>query len=156
MSIIKRGEIYYIDKSVNSTEYGSEQQAGRPAIVVSNEKNNENSSVFEVVYLTTQQNQNLSTHVVIKSAKRISIALCEQITSVSEDRFGDYIGKCSEIEMQQIDAALAISLSIDCWGGSNAEHKEVITLNDAFVRCQTERDVYKRLYEQMLERMVKV
>lgn len=48
----KRGEIFYIERAGDS--YGSEQQAGRPAIVVSNDKNNEYSSTLEVVYLTTQ------------------------------------------------------------------------------------------------------
>lgn len=33
---------------------GSEQHADRPAVVVSNNKNNENSNVVEVVYMTTQ------------------------------------------------------------------------------------------------------
>ena len=48
---IKRGDILYIDKH---PVVGSEQQAGRPAIIVSNEKNNRHSSTVEVVYLTTQ------------------------------------------------------------------------------------------------------
>ena len=45
MSILK-GDIYYIEKYPTQ---GSEQQAARPAIVVSNNKCNENSSVIEVV-----------------------------------------------------------------------------------------------------------
>ena len=41
---IKRGDIYYIDKYPTT---GSEQQAGRPAIIVSNEKNNQHSATVE-------------------------------------------------------------------------------------------------------------
>ena len=50
---MKRGQIYYIES--NHQEIGSEQRAGRPAVIVSNDKNNENSTPVEVVYMTTQQ-----------------------------------------------------------------------------------------------------
>lgn len=152
---VKRGEIYYIEKSSNYAASGSEMYAGRPAIVVSNEKNNENSTVFEVVYLTTQPKHDLPTHVVIRSAKRNSIAICEQVTSVCLDRFGDYIGKCTDLEMQQIDIALAISLGIDGESSGFVELHETAS-NDAIIRLEAERDVYKKLYEQMLERMARV
>ena len=43
---MKRGEIYYIESTYRET--GSEQRGGRPAVIVSNDKNNENSEVVEV------------------------------------------------------------------------------------------------------------
>lgn len=46
---IKRGDIWYVSKD-NYT--GCEQAAGRPAIIVSNEKNNACAETVEVVYLT--------------------------------------------------------------------------------------------------------
>lgn len=151
----KRGEIYYIERSATSGSTGSEMYSGRPAVVVSNEKNNANSSVFEIVYLTTQPKQELPTHVQIRSAKRNSIALCEQVTSVSEERIGDYIGECTASEMQQIDIALAVSLGIDFKNEKTVEVVKPVD-NDAIVRLETERDVYKKLYEQMLERTVRI
>lgn len=150
---MKRGEIYYIEKSPSFAASGSEMYAGRPAVIVSNEANNVNSRVLEVVYLTTQPKTDLPTHVVIRSAKKNSIAICEQVTSVCVDRFGDYIGTCTDLEMQQIDIALAISLGIDCECSGFVEMHETAS-NDALVRLETERDVYKKLYEQMLERTV--
>ena len=78
---IFRGEIYYV---YPSSGVGSEQSAGRPAIVVSNDKANQHSPVIEMVYLTTQPKNSLPTHVDITSAERPSIALCEQIHSVSK------------------------------------------------------------------------
>lgn len=152
---MKRGEIYYVERSSSVSASGSEMYAGRPAIIVSNEKNNANSTVFEVVYLTTQPKQDLPTHVSIRSVKRNSIALCEQVTSVSEERIGDYIGTCSNLEMQQIDIALAISLGIDINAEKPVDAVKEVT-NDTIVRIETERDVYRKLYEQMLERMVRV
>ena len=47
---IKRGDIWYVSKD-NYT--GCEQAAGRPAIIVSNEKNNACAETVEVVYLTS-------------------------------------------------------------------------------------------------------
>lgn len=84
---IKRGDIWYIESGYS---VGSEQRAGRPAIVVSNNRNNQYSGTVEVVYLTTQPKRDLPTHVTISSLSRESTALCEQITSVSTERFGSY------------------------------------------------------------------
>ena len=44
---VKRGEIYYISRGGYNT--GSEQQADRPGVIVSNDKNNKNSQTLEVV-----------------------------------------------------------------------------------------------------------
>ena len=59
MSEIKRGDIWYIESGYITV--GSEQRPGRPAIVVSNDRNNEYSSTLEVVYLTTQPKHDLPT-----------------------------------------------------------------------------------------------
>ena len=41
---VKRGEIYYISRGGYNT--GSEQQADRPGVIVSNDKNNKNSQTL--------------------------------------------------------------------------------------------------------------
>lgn len=108
---IKRGEIYYIQSYGN--EIGSEQKAGRPGIIVSNDKGNQSSSTVEVVYLTTQPKHDLPTHVVIRATGKESIALCEQVHTVAVERVGDYCGECSKNEMQSVDIALLVSLALD-------------------------------------------
>lgn len=105
-----RGEIYYVCLRPTC---GSEQQAGRPAIIVSNDKNNIYSDTVEVIYLTTQPKKDLPTHVTIRSTQKISTALCEQVHTVDIERISDYIGTCTEQEMAAIDAALMISLGIE-------------------------------------------
>lgn len=115
MSEIKRGDIWYIESGYITV--GSEQRPGRPAIVVSNDRNNEYSSTLEVVYLTTQPKHDLPTHVTIRSINRESIALCEQITSVAVERFGDYCGRVTEQEMSRIETAMQISLALDMVAG---------------------------------------
>ncbi len=109
---IYRGDIYYVYKS--GQNIGVEQDAGRPAVVVSNEKCNEHAHFVEVVYLTTQDKKPLPTHVDVL-CKTPSIALCEQVHSVSKDRLGEFIRSCTPAEMDEIDMALMVSLDLDCY-----------------------------------------
>lgn len=198
MNDIKRGEIFYISRG-GASYNGSEQHADRPAVVVSNNKNNENSNVVEVVYMTTQPKTDLPTHVTIRSTGRISTVLCEQVYSVSTERVGTYIGECTDKEMENIDIALMISLQLDGNMKTSKKYNETIKEQqeeidslkkeiemlqqeheDAIaeieqdaavyveenkkiantektedtIRLQTERDTYKTMYEQLLNRLV--
>ena len=170
---MKRGEIYYIERS-SYGETGSEQRSGRPAVIVSNDKCNEYSEVLEVVFLTTQPKHDLPTHIDIRSSSKPSVALCEQINSVAIQRFGEYIGTCSEYEMTMIDAALAISLGLDFENKRDTKPEKkstpasapapVINVNNVtedskkkdeeIVRLTAERDTFKTLYDQLFERML--
>jgi len=175
MNNIRRGDIVYIEKYATT---GSEQQAGRPAIIVSNDMNNEYSETVEIVYLTTSPKNNLPTHVTIRSAPRESIALCEQITSVSKMKVGDFICSASAEEMSQVDIALLISLDL-VMGRSEApaapqktpesiaspppthpdfsvayrvEQSESEKLQKQIIKLETELAVYKGLYTDMADR----
>ena len=171
---VRRGEIYYIG-SISS--YGHEQQAGRPAIIVSNDIGNRESSIVEVVYLTTQEKTKMPTHVPIKSATRQSTALCEQIKTIDKARLGDYMGIISLEEQKALDKALAVSLAIEDCGDEErytADNEELealkaenerlkkelekLSVNESgyskeTVRAEAERDVYKSLYEQLLAKV---
>lgn len=107
---IKRGDIWYIESGFTT---GSEQRPGRPAVVVSNDRNNEHSSTIEVVYLTTQPKRDLPTHAVIRSMSRESIAICEQVTTVAIERLGNYRGQVTADEMADIEAAMRVSLGLE-------------------------------------------
>lgn len=108
---IKRGDIYYI--APTNLAAGSEQDGYRPAIVVSNNANNQNSSVIEVVYTTMKRKKvHLPTHVEITSCPQPSIALAEQITPVDISRFRTYLGHITAKEESRLNEALAISLNL--------------------------------------------
>lgn len=107
----ERGDIYYVEPYYNAV--GSEQKPGRPGIIVSNNKNNENSPTVEVVYMTTQDKGNRPTHVKIMGTGRESTALCEQIQTVDTQRLTNFAGTCTLVEMQAIDHALLISLGLE-------------------------------------------
>lgn len=178
MNNIKRGEMFYISRGGVSYS-GSEQHSDRPAVVVSNDKNNENSNVVEVVYMTTQPKTDLPTHVTVRSTGRPSTVLCEQVYSVSTERIGTYIGECSDKEMENIDIALMISLQLDGNMKTSKKYNETIkeqqeeidhlkteieemenekiakmASSEETIRLQTERDTYKTMYEQLLNRLV--
>lgn len=107
---IKRGDIYYIRDNRKSA--GSEQRAGRPAVIVSNDMNNTFSEVYEIVYLTTQPKPALPTHFVTTSTPKPSTALCEQIHSVCQSRIGKWIGALNPDETREMDRCLAVSVGI--------------------------------------------
>lgn len=60
---IHRGDVFYIQGP--SYCVGSEMSKTRPAVVVSNEKNNIYAPLVEIVYLTTAEKKPLPTHVPI-------------------------------------------------------------------------------------------
>lgn len=109
--MIKRGDIYFIRDTRQSI--GSEQKADRPAVIVSNDANNKYSGVYEVVYMTTQPKTDLPTHFITSSALRTSTVLCEQISSVYEERIGEWIGTLTPEEMKQLDECLTVSVGIN-------------------------------------------
>ena len=149
MNDLHRGEIYYISRG--GASYGHEQQADRPAVIVSNEKNNENSGVVEVVYLTTQPKTDLPTHTVIRSTGRVSTVLCEQIVSVSMDRIAGYIGQVSEQEQKNIDIALMISLALDGDTKTSKQYNETIKQqNDEIERLKAEIADLQQKYEDAI------
>jgi mRNA interferase MazF len=170
---MKRGDIYFIQTAPTT---GSEQRAGRPAVIVSNDYANEHSEVVEVVYLTTQPKTDLPTHILTRSATQPSTILCEQINSVSKQRIGDYVGTLNDKEIQQLNIALTISLGLDINAvelvrepteAEMAKIRESVkaelmatmeppkaepkTSTSQAIKIKTERDLYKKFSEDLLE-----
>lgn len=163
----KRGEIYYIESYYTT---GSEQRAGRPAIIVSNEKNNANSATVEVVYLTTQPKHDLPTHVTVRGTGKDSIALCEQITSISTDRLGEYCGECSKQELAALETAMMISLDLSVSVGQTKEvevikevvkevpvsdGEEVKELQRKLAVAEGQTDIMRKMYNELLKKVMK-
>lgn len=157
---IKRGEIYYIQSY--GSECGSEQRAGRPAIIVSNDKGNQSSSTVEVVYLTTQPKHDLPTHVVIRATGKESIALCEQVTTVSLERVGDFCGECTKTEMQHIDIALMVSLALGDVQPANKPAKPAeaplaekgnTELEKKLVSAESKLTLFRSMYSELLQQI---
>ncbi|SDB40140.1 mRNA interferase MazF [Ruminococcaceae bacterium FB2012] len=114
---IQRGDVFYIDEKDIEIEpvVGSEQKGHRPVIVIQNNIGNKYSPTTVVAYITTQRKNPLPTHVGLHNTvlKSTSIAMLEQIRTVSKYRLKRYIGTLTNAEMKKIDRALMISLSLN-------------------------------------------
>ena len=154
---IFRGDIFYVKKS--DGYIGSEQEEGRPAIIVSNNACNEHSGNVTVVYLTTKEKKWLPTHVSVWCIQR-STALCECVNTVSKERLGEYIRTCTETEMAAVDKALMIQLGMDLPQITDVPVVER-TLEQAFdelvkeeIRLKAKLEMYKEQNEMLFERLV--
>ena len=107
---IHRGDVFYVSPL---NPVGSEYKKSRPAVVVSNDRNNLNSPVVEICYFTLRNKSESPTHVYIKEgACYNSTVICEQITTISIERMGDFMCHLSDSDMEKIDSALLSSLGI--------------------------------------------
>lgn len=108
---IHRGEIFYM---TFKEQVGSEQQGGRPVIVVSNETCNKFSPIVTVVPLTTKDKKPLPTHVElnIEGLPVYGTILCEQVQTASRYRLGNYVGEIDKHVMHEIEKALCAQLDI--------------------------------------------
>lgn len=159
---VKRGDIFYITYSKNFNDSYSYDTTGRPGVIVSDDHLNRGSEYVEVVYLTTKIKRDMPTHADV-FCKSPSTALCETIHTVEKDRIGTYVRTVSDEEMKGIERGLINSL-----GMSMNEPKE--TINDSEttttiknsellsmqknIQLTAERDMYKKLYEDLLVKAV--
>lgn len=125
---IYRGDIYYIE---NSKYFSVEYQSGtgaRPAIIVSNDLCNQNSDECTVVYLTrTDDAPHIPTHVPV-ICKVPSIAKCETVCRINQNRIGEFIRALTKAEMEAIDKALMIQLGIEMPAAPEADAKAMEAL----------------------------
>lgn len=149
---IKRGEIWYIERGFS---IGSEQASGRPAVVISNNLNNAHSSTVEVVYLTTKPKHDLPTHVTIRSLSRISTALCEQITTVSVERVGNYCGRVTADEMDDIEAAIHISLGLRTGNDEGLDRLSPPVLESRLSKVEATCDLLRQMYDSLSDKTIK-
>lgn len=171
---VLRGEMYYIHEDYSSV--GNEMKAGRPAIIVSNDMNNEFSNTVEVIYLTTKPKKDLPTHTRVKSCSLTSTALCEQITTIDKSRIGDYRGCITEDEMYELENSILVSLGMERYAfgdESDAPETEIATNNDVTAvndelmqennvlreqlkESQMKADMLRQMYDALLSKVVKV
>ncbi|WP_270468026.1 type II toxin-antitoxin system PemK/MazF family toxin [Catenibacterium mitsuokai] len=154
---VKRGDIFYITYSKNFNDSYSYDTTGRPGVIVSDNHLNRGSEYVEVVYLTTKIKRDMPTHVDV-FCKTPSTALCETIHTVEKDRIGTYVRTVSDEEMEGIERGLRRSLGMNV---------PVVSVNDVEpnndmglasmqkeIQLTAERDMFKKLYEDLLSKVV--
>lgn len=152
---MKRGQMYYVKQG---KDFIRNEGTGRPAIIVSDEQNNQENKVM-VVYVTSKQTTNPYL-VPVETSYTQSYAICNNIGTIYKDRFENYIRDVSEEEMKAIEEMMQKSLGIKqaaslgpiCIGCTEKEeNKRYKATTD---KIATERDFYKKAYDDLLEKML--
>lgn len=110
-----RGEIWMVTADPASPAIGNEIWSNRPAIIVSNNVLNARGGFATIVYLSTSMKKRTGpTHVEIPAVAGggTAMALCEQVHTVDVSRLQRMLGTVPEANIKDIDAALALSMSI--------------------------------------------
>jgi mRNA interferase MazF len=112
MSAYKRGQVWYADLGKGK---GSEQSGDRPVLIIQNDIGNHHSTTVIVAAMTDKHKPRIPTHVKLDKVRGISgttIVLLEQIRTVDKLRLSNCIATLPKDAMEQVDAALAISIGL--------------------------------------------
>ncbi len=162
---IFRGDIFYIRKP-----NGAGNKGKQPVVVVTNDKINRGQFIG-VVYLSLkkQSEHPWQTEIVCGG---IATADCAFVQSVSRDRFECFARQCTDDEVRRIDDALIEGLGIGLKEaiaiGSGAPDIDpapiespltdpivIARFQEMIVPLETERDLYKKLYEDLIEKITR-
>ncbi|MGI6500553.1 MAG: type II toxin-antitoxin system PemK/MazF family toxin [Anaerostipes sp.] len=117
---INRGEIWLVDFGPQMDANDHLQHGIRPAIIVSNNKANENSPVIHVVPLTSKigKKRFLPTHIFINGyeasgIERHSIAECEQLQAINYGNLIECKGKISPFQTIKVGLGIQIQLALN-------------------------------------------
>ncbi len=111
--MIKRGEVYWVsfDPAV-----GGEMKKMRPAVIVSNDINNMNSTTVTVLPLTSAVQKIYPFEVMIKAGscgnREACKAKADQIRTVDKARLRKAMGFLPQFLMPEIDRAIRLPLSL--------------------------------------------
>lgn len=109
-----RGDMYYADLGRG---IGSEQKGYRPVLIIQNNVGNKHSPTVIIAAITSRVGvkAKLPTHYFVNTESGLeapSIVLLEQIRTIDKKRLDSYIGHLSDVHIDGIDKALAISVGL--------------------------------------------
>lgn len=145
---IMRGDIYYTARN------NPESNIRQAALVISDD-NNFGKNVVIVNLWTGKPSGGYAVDIM---AKVPMVAMCKEIFTCSKDTLTEYVRTATDEEMNEVDQCIKKVI----FGTEAPETESTIhvpqpctsTNDDDRIRTETERNIYKNLYEQLLERMV--
>lgn len=157
---VRRGDIYWIGANPYREAIGHVQRPGRPGIIVSSDTINDKLQTYEIVYLTTTPKRDELTHCTVRSSRKVSTALCEQIHTISDEQIGDYIGSCTPSEMESIERCMAISLDMNSSytereitsATTSGDSDEIQMLEKELEKAKHTATILRQLYNELLEK----
>ena len=107
--VIHRADVWWVnfDPSV-----GGEIQKQRPAVVVSNDASNKYLNRVQVIPLTSNTGRVYPSEAVVSIDDKKSKAMADQLTTISKIRLINLLGRLSAADMQKIELAIKIQLSL--------------------------------------------
>lgn len=156
-----RGDIFYVE---NPYPVGHEMAKDRPCIIVSNDTLNRGTCVTVVMCSASVDKRERPAHITVRETPIQSNALCEHIYTVDKSRLSNYIGRCTNGEMAAIDIGIMSCLGLGGYSpepscedaavtSGDCDHSEMADCSMELLRAETERDTYKQLYKDLLDRM---
>lgn len=142
--VVRRGEVWWISAGIT---VGAEVAMGRPGVIVSSDTGNEKSKTVIVAYVTTKLLWgNVTPKVRVGDKSRW--VLCHQLASVDRSRLERKDGVLTPEDMAKVDAGLTITLDVT----TKPEPKQEEPADVVALRC--ERDMWKGMYDKVLEMLV--
>lgn len=112
---MRRGDVFYADLR---PVIGSEQGGIRPVLIIQNDIGNRHSPTVICAAITSKMNKaKLPTHIELDCGKydmvKDSVILLEQLRTIDKKRLKDKVCHLDNNIMEQVNRALAVSLSLD-------------------------------------------
>ena len=112
---MRRGDVFYADLR---PVIGSEQGGIRPVLIIQNDIGNRHSPTVICAAITSKMNKaKLPTHIELDCGKydmvKDSVILLEQLRTIDKRRLKDKVCHLDNNIMEQVNRALAVSLSLD-------------------------------------------
>ncbi len=126
-----RGDLFW---GSNDIAYGNEQHGHRPYLIVSNNKNNNYSSLLTVIPLTTQQKKPLPTHTTIYINNVPCVVLAEQLTCIRKIDVNKFIRQLTKEEMQEVEKCIKIQIAI--YEGEKPSSQEKVKKQSIFAKIK--------------------
>lgn len=106
---MNRGDVYWVNFD---PAIGSEIQKKRPAVIVSNNLNNQYMPRIQVLPLTSNINKIYPCEALVLLREKQSKVLADQITTVDKSRLDNFIGTLNHSEIENINKIIKLQLDL--------------------------------------------